>query len=262
MLPLISLKSSGFSRGASVYTGVTRHHQHGRWQAIIGRVAGNKDSYLGTFGKLVAMDPDLKARVRADLESFAKGRAYYHGLGRVWRRSYLLQGPPGTGKSTLAAAMARFLGYDLYDVDLSRADVDLRALLMCTTPRRRTHPASSMRALPPPAELAVTLLRPRLSSSLLPTTSAALVYSPSSSSASAAPWLTEACASLLSRRPLLREQQWRALGTYMGTRKSYPRRRQGRRPSPEHKPRRGGGRRELPTAHTNGGVWQWIRERG
>jgi len=28
-----------------------RHHQHGRWQARIGRVAGNKDLYLGTFGK-------------------------------------------------------------------------------------------------------------------------------------------------------------------------------------------------------------------
>uniref|UniRef100_A0ACD5WV77 Uncharacterized protein n=1 Tax=Avena sativa TaxID=4498 RepID=A0ACD5WV77_AVESA len=82
----------------------------------------------------VAMDPDLKARVRADLEAFANGRAYYHRLGRVWRRSYLLHGPPGTGKSTFAAAMARFLGYDVYDVDLSRAG-DLRALLMRTTPR-------------------------------------------------------------------------------------------------------------------------------
>ncbi|RHN76155.1 putative transcription factor AP2-EREBP family [Medicago truncatula] len=46
----IRRKSSGFSRGASMYRGVTRHHQHGRWQARIGRVAGNKDLYLGTFG--------------------------------------------------------------------------------------------------------------------------------------------------------------------------------------------------------------------
>ncbi|GMI89158.1 PLETHORA 1 [Hibiscus trionum] len=45
----IRRKSSGFSRGASRYRGVTRHHQHGRWQARIGRVAGNKDLYLGTF---------------------------------------------------------------------------------------------------------------------------------------------------------------------------------------------------------------------
>uniref|UniRef100_F6GX10 AP2/ERF domain-containing protein n=1 Tax=Vitis vinifera TaxID=29760 RepID=F6GX10_VITVI len=42
-------KSSGFSRGVSIYRGVIRHHQHGRWQARIGRVAGNKDLDLGTF---------------------------------------------------------------------------------------------------------------------------------------------------------------------------------------------------------------------
>jgi len=84
----------------------------------------------------VAMDPELKARVRADLESFLKGRAYYHRLGRVWRRSYLLYGAPGTGKSTFAAAMARFLGYDVYDIDLSRGGCDdLRALLLDTAPR-------------------------------------------------------------------------------------------------------------------------------
>ncbi|CAN8239519.1 unnamed protein product [Cochlearia groenlandica] len=46
---MLRRKSSGFSRGASIYRGVTRHHQHGRWQARIGRVAGNKDLYLGTF---------------------------------------------------------------------------------------------------------------------------------------------------------------------------------------------------------------------
>jgi AP2-like factor (ANT lineage) len=34
--------SSGFSRGASNYRGVTKHHQHGRWEARIGRVMGNK----------------------------------------------------------------------------------------------------------------------------------------------------------------------------------------------------------------------------
>uniref|UniRef100_A0A804JWW3 AP2/ERF domain-containing protein n=1 Tax=Musa acuminata subsp. malaccensis TaxID=214687 RepID=A0A804JWW3_MUSAM len=41
-------RSSCFSRGASVYRGVTRQ-KDGRWQAQIGRVAGNKDFYLGTF---------------------------------------------------------------------------------------------------------------------------------------------------------------------------------------------------------------------
>ncbi|CAH8257954.1 unnamed protein product [Arabidopsis lyrata] len=46
---MLRRNSSGFSRGASIYRGVTRHHQHGRWQARIGRVAGNKDLYLGTY---------------------------------------------------------------------------------------------------------------------------------------------------------------------------------------------------------------------
>ena len=41
--------SSGFSRGASKFRGVTRHHQHGRWEARIGRVMGNRYLYLGTF---------------------------------------------------------------------------------------------------------------------------------------------------------------------------------------------------------------------
>ena len=34
-----------------------RHHQHGRWQARIGRVAGNKDLYLGTFSKTQIFKP-------------------------------------------------------------------------------------------------------------------------------------------------------------------------------------------------------------
>lgn len=36
-----------------------RHHQHGRWQARIGRVAGNKDLYLGTFSKFLLPPPLL-----------------------------------------------------------------------------------------------------------------------------------------------------------------------------------------------------------
>ncbi|KAL0923666.1 hypothetical protein M5K25_007732 [Dendrobium thyrsiflorum] len=85
----------------------------------------------------VAMEQEIKNRVKSDLESFLKGRAYYTRLGRVWKRSYLLHGPPGTGKSSFVAAMARFLSYDLYDLDLSVVSdsADLRSLLLDTTPR-------------------------------------------------------------------------------------------------------------------------------
>ncbi|KAK1305360.1 hypothetical protein QJS10_CPB11g00647 [Acorus calamus] len=83
----------------------------------------------------VAMDPDLKTRVKSDLESFLKSRQYYHRLGRVWKRSYLFHGPSGTGKSSFVAAMVRFLNYDVYDFDLGRNGADLKSLLIGTTPR-------------------------------------------------------------------------------------------------------------------------------
>ncbi|GMH35491.1 hypothetical protein BSKO_03359 [Bryopsis sp. KO-2023] len=49
VVAMLRRSSTGFSRGASKYRGVTRHHQHGKWEARIGRVAGNKYLYLGTF---------------------------------------------------------------------------------------------------------------------------------------------------------------------------------------------------------------------
>ncbi|KAI4363690.1 hypothetical protein MLD38_019877 [Melastoma candidum] len=85
----------------------------------------------------VLMDVDQKNKVKADLEQFLKSKQYYQRLGRVWRRSYLLHGAPGTGKSTFAVAMAKFLGFDVYDLNLSgvRNDSDLKALLIQTTSR-------------------------------------------------------------------------------------------------------------------------------
>lgn len=93
-------------------------------------------SHPATFDTLV-MDPEMKARVRADLELFLKGRSYYARMGRVWKRSYFLYGPPGTGKSSFVAAMARYLCYNVYDLDLSRVSAAgaLRSLLLDTSPR-------------------------------------------------------------------------------------------------------------------------------
>ena len=56
-------KSSGFSRGASKFRGVTRHHQHGRWEARIGRVMGNKcvPRHLLCLGPMCALISRLLA---------------------------------------------------------------------------------------------------------------------------------------------------------------------------------------------------------
>ncbi|PON72005.1 AAA-type ATPase [Parasponia andersonii] len=85
----------------------------------------------------VVVDADLKTKIKSDLELFIKSKQYYHRLGRVWKRSYLLYGPSGTGKTSFVAAMARFLGYDVYDIDITRVsdDSDLKTLLLQTTPK-------------------------------------------------------------------------------------------------------------------------------
>ncbi|CAO2835427.1 unnamed protein product [Amaranthus hypochondriacus] len=85
----------------------------------------------------VSMDAELKIKIKSDLETFLKSKQYYHRLGRVWRRSYLLYGPSGTGKSSFVSAMAKCLSYDVYDLDISKIenDSDLKFILLQTSPR-------------------------------------------------------------------------------------------------------------------------------
>nr|VDC63193.1 unnamed protein product [Brassica rapa] len=101
----------------------------GRWRSI-------PFTHPCTFDN-IAMEADLKEKVKSDLESFLKGKQFYNRLGRVWKRSYLLYGPSGTGKSSFVAAMASFLNYDVYDIDLSKVedDSDLKMILLQTTCR-------------------------------------------------------------------------------------------------------------------------------
>ncbi|KAL7193827.1 hypothetical protein ACSBR2_025458 [Camellia fascicularis] len=87
-----------------------------------------------TFETL-AMDPIKKQALMADLRDFADGQSFYQKTGRAWKRGYLLYGPPGTGKSSMIAAMANFLGYDIYDLELTEVhhNSELRKLLMKTS---------------------------------------------------------------------------------------------------------------------------------
>ncbi|KAK1420893.1 hypothetical protein QVD17_22846 [Tagetes erecta] len=87
-----------------------------------------------TFDTL-AMDPVKKMEIMADLKHFADGEAFYTRTGRAWKRGYLLYGPPGTGKSSMIAAMANYLQYDIYDLELTevQTNLELRKLLMKTS---------------------------------------------------------------------------------------------------------------------------------
>eukprot|EP00262_Sarcandra_glabra_P006063 TRINITY_DN18103_c0_g1_i1.p1 TRINITY_DN18103_c0_g1~~TRINITY_DN18103_c0_g1_i1.p1 ORF type:complete len:488 (+),score=66.80 TRINITY_DN18103_c0_g1_i1:117-1580(+) len=87
-----------------------------------------------TFQTL-AMEPDKKQETIDDLLMFSKGKDYYAKIGKAWKRGYLLYGPPGTGKSTMIAAIANFLDYDVYDLELTavKNNTELRKLLIDTT---------------------------------------------------------------------------------------------------------------------------------
>ncbi|KAF8700240.1 hypothetical protein HU200_034620 [Digitaria exilis] len=90
--------------------------------------------HLATFDTL-AIDPTEKKTIIDDLIAFKDGKDYYTKVGKAWKRGYLLFGPPGTGKSTMIAAMANFLEYDVYDLELTavKNNTELRKLFVETT---------------------------------------------------------------------------------------------------------------------------------
>ncbi|KAI6671209.1 hypothetical protein NL676_006094 [Syzygium grande] len=57
------------------------------------------------------------------------------GWGKAQKCSFLLYGPPVTSKSSTIAAMANFLEYDVYDLELMvvKDNIDLKELLMSTS---------------------------------------------------------------------------------------------------------------------------------
>ncbi|KAK1587874.1 hypothetical protein Q3G72_017766 [Acer saccharum] len=89
-----------------------------------------------TFDKL-AMDPEMKKMIVEDLDRFVKRKDFYKRVGKAWKRGYLLYGPPGTGKSSLIAAMANYLRFDIYDLDLASiySNSTLRNILLSTSNR-------------------------------------------------------------------------------------------------------------------------------
>ncbi|PUZ66671.1 hypothetical protein GQ55_3G347900 [Panicum hallii var. hallii] len=86
-----------------------------------------------TFATL-AMDPVKKKEIMDDLDMFKNGKEYHARVGKAWKRGYLLYGPPGTGKSAMIAAMANYLDYDIYDIELTsvHSNSDLRKLFIET----------------------------------------------------------------------------------------------------------------------------------
>ncbi|KAF5175897.1 Aaa-atpase [Thalictrum thalictroides] len=91
-------------------------------------------SHPSTFDTL-AIDPFLKEDIKQDLMKFVRRREFYSRVGRAWKRGYLLFGPPGTGKTSLIAAIANFLEFDIYDMELTAvtSNSQMRKLLISTS---------------------------------------------------------------------------------------------------------------------------------
>ncbi|KAF8406465.1 hypothetical protein HHK36_008552 [Tetracentron sinense] len=85
----------------------------------------------------LAMDSELKTTILEDLERFVERKELYRRVGKAWKRGYLLYGPPGTGKSSLIAAMANYLNFDIYDLELAdlRSNSELRRVMVATANR-------------------------------------------------------------------------------------------------------------------------------
>ena len=83
----------------------------------------------------LAMEPKKKKEILNDLIKFKNGKDYYAKIGKAWKRGYLLYGPPGTGKSTMIVAIANFMNYDVYDLELTavKDNTELRKLLIETS---------------------------------------------------------------------------------------------------------------------------------
>ncbi|KAF8388485.1 hypothetical protein HHK36_027157 [Tetracentron sinense] len=83
------------------------------------------------------MDAPLKKELMDDLDRFVKRREFYRRVGKAWKPGYLLYPPPGTGKSSLIAAIANYLNFSIYDLELTNiwTNSDLRRLLVSTSNR-------------------------------------------------------------------------------------------------------------------------------
>ena len=119
------------NRVRKLYTNNKSEHWYGYKRSTWSHVTFEHPANFQTL----AMDPKKKQAIIDDLLTFQNGKDYYAKIGKAWKRGYLLYGPPGTGKSTMIAAMANLMDYDIYDLELTsvKNNTELRKLLIDTT---------------------------------------------------------------------------------------------------------------------------------
>ncbi|GKB04307.1 AAA-ATPase ASD, mitochondrial-like protein, partial [Tanacetum coccineum] len=119
------------TRQRKLYTNKKIQNGYGYQSKMWSHIAFEHPSTFDTL----AMDPEKKNDILNDLMRFSKSKDFYKRVGKSWKRGYLLHGPPGTGKSSMIAAMANLLEYDIYDLELTsvKDNSELRRLLIDTS---------------------------------------------------------------------------------------------------------------------------------
>ncbi|KAI0569747.1 ATPase (AAA+ superfamily), partial [Pyrenophora tritici-repentis] len=79
---------------------------------------------------IIDMDEVTKADVVRDAEYYyiQESRSYFADCGISYHHSYLFYGPSGTGKSSFSAALAGYLGCDIYHINLASGNINDSAL--------------------------------------------------------------------------------------------------------------------------------------
>ncbi|XP_021273815.1 AAA-ATPase At1g43910-like [Herrania umbratica] len=126
-LPYISKTAQEILKKRESLSIYTYDQEYSMWESAVFK-------HPATFETL-AMEPELKRFITDDLDSFVQRKEFFENVGRAWKRGYLLYGPPGTGKSSLVAAIANYMRYNIYDLQFQsvRNDADLRRILTSTT---------------------------------------------------------------------------------------------------------------------------------
>ncbi|KAJ8753589.1 hypothetical protein K2173_022830 [Erythroxylum novogranatense] len=119
------------SRQRKLYTNSSGHRWPSFKQTVWSHITFEHPATFDTM----ALEPKIKEEIIDDLVTFSQSKDFYARIGKTWKRGYLLYGPPGTGKSTMIAAMANLLNYDVYDLELTavKDNTELRKLLIETT---------------------------------------------------------------------------------------------------------------------------------
>ncbi|XP_010453976.1 PREDICTED: AAA-ATPase At5g17730-like isoform X1 [Camelina sativa] len=126
-VPYVERKAKVINNERKIIKMYSYCNMYSKWQSV-------NLKHPSTFHTM-AMKEELKRSVMGDLDRFIRRKDFYKRVGKPWKRGYLLYGPPGTGKTSLVAAMANYLKFDIYDLQLARVreDAHLKRLLLGTT---------------------------------------------------------------------------------------------------------------------------------